>query len=167
MIVTSSSYLLATKNIVFWTIVFYYYYHCEMISFVWSLPNGAPQRSCRSLSPQHFAQSQPPQTCPFVVRALLVKRGSRPPVIHVSINPRVTNTNQHHYLQGFRGFSVQARLASNPSVLVDGQFHINNVDSILSHTFGCDSDSVRVNNCIEVIEINNFLFKYLLEYLDT
>lgn len=102
--------------------------------FIEALPSGAPVASCQSLSPVHaFAVSRPPGTSPFTVEAV-IKRENGKVVVKVDIVPK-NNFPSLSPSPTFRGFIAQARLASNPGVIVDAVFFPQ--EPQLSQTFTC------------------------------
>ena len=106
---------------------------------IYALPSGAPHGSCMSQSPQHFSSPRAPHSSPFLVRAF-AKQDRGKMVVPVSIVPR-------SFGQTFRGFIVEARLASNPSVIVDGIFRAE--EEALSRAFTCgdgNRNAVSKNN---------------------
>lgn len=97
--------------------------------------SGAPSWACSNLTPQHLAinrllWTQP--ACPFLV-SVTPKEEKGKGVLLVSIIPLPeTPANET-----FRGFVVQARLASNLDTLVDGTFVPQEAEK--SKAFTCGS----------------------------
>lgn len=104
------------------------------------LPSGAPAASCQSLSPAHgYAVSRPPGTSPFTVEAVAKREGGKV-VVRVDILPKITfPAPPPSSVATFRGFIAQARLASNPGVIVDARFLPQ--EPSLGKTFICGAEN--------------------------
>lgn len=111
--------------------------------------NGAPEQACQSLTPKHGSHvSQPKNTNPYHINVTLYLFSNDEEFVHVeiySLNPR----------EVFRGFVVQARMASNPEMIADGTFVPMN-DGQQTKSFRCNSDQQEMLGNVIIFFIYNF-----------
>jgi hypothetical protein len=114
------------------------------ISVVKAYPSGAPQEICDSLKPNHRVSAQSGLS-PYQVLAKIERSLSGVNEVHLTINsPEGTS---------FRGFAIQARIASHRNSTVDGNFKV--IDEQNSHSISCNG---RVNVTISLNSLLNFIF---------
>ena len=101
-------------------------------------PDGAPFESCIYLTPKHGSQpKQPSETNPYKVHASKTLDSKDQ---HEAVNVTISGENGDKFV----GFIVQARLANNPTQLVDGRFVPEM--SELSKTYTCRPGEKVINN---------------------
>jgi hypothetical protein len=91
-----------------------------IISVVKAYPSGAPVEICSSLEPNHRVEAQ--------VLAKMERSLSGLIEVHLTINSSEKTS--------FRGFAIQARMASRHNSTVDGNFKV--IDKQNSHSISCN-----------------------------
>lgn len=98
-----------------------------IISVVKAYPSGAPVEICSSLEPNHRVEAQSGLS-PYQVLAKMERSLSGLIEVHLTINSSEKTS--------FRGFAIQARMASRHNSTVDGNFKV--IDKQNSHSISCN-----------------------------
>jgi len=96
------------------------------INLVYAYPTGAPEEVCENLVPKHRVKPQTSES-PYEVTATLQNSPNQANEVEINIkSPGGTP---------FRGFVIQARLATEQNSTVDGKFKV--MDELNSHAVSC------------------------------
>ena len=103
---------------------------------------GAPLKSCLHLNPKHGSLAQPSSSSPYTIHAnAFFDEETEMEIVEVTI---LSPNNS----VPFMGFAVQARLADNTDIIVDGEFVPE--DGEYSKAFMCQiNDEMKFNVCLD------------------